>query len=220
MRTVLSRVRPYLPALLCVALGGTIAQAAGELPPTPKRDGVQPRNVVFILTDDHRFDAMGCAGHPFLETPHLDSIAANGTHVKNAFVTTSLCSPSRASILTGLYTHKHRVIDNNRMVPEGTLFFPQYLQRAGYDTAFVGKWHMGGHHDDPLPGFDHWVSFRGQGNYLPPGPKYTLNVNGDRVKQKGYITDELTDYAVDWLKERDDDKPFFLYLSHKAVHSN
>ncbi|CAD78151.1 MAG TPA: DUF4976 domain-containing protein [Rhodopirellula baltica] len=220
MQTALSLVRSFLPALLGVAISGAVGQAADELPQTPKRDGVEPRNVVFILTDDHRFDAMGCAGHPFLETPNLDSIAANGTHIKNAFVTTSLCSPSRASILTGLYTHKHRVIDNNRLVPDGTLFFPQYLQRAGYDTAFVGKWHMGGHHDDPRPGFDHWVSFRGQGNYLPPGPKYTLNVNGERVKQKGYITDELTDYAVDWLKERDDDEPFFLYLSHKAVHSN
>lgn len=193
---------------------------AAELPATPKRDGVKPRNVVFVLTDDHRYDAMGCADHPFLKTPHMDSIAQNGVHVKNAFVTTSLCSPSRASILTGLYTHKHGVIDNNRKVPEGTLFFPQYLQRAGYDTAFIGKWHMGGHHDNPRPGFDHWISFKGQGNYLPPGPKYTLNVNGERVKQKGYITDELTDYAIDWLKERDDEKPFFLYLSHKAVHSN
>ena len=71
-----------------------------------------------------------------------------------------LCSPSRASILTGLYTFKHRVIDNNRLVPEGTIFFPQYLQKAGYATAFIGKWHMGGHHDNPRPGFDHWVSFK------------------------------------------------------------
>ncbi len=178
-------------------------------------------NVVFILTDDHRFDAMSCAGHPFLETPHLDAIAANGAFVKNAFVTTSLCSPSRASILTGLYTHKHGVIDNNRPVPEGTKFFPQYLQAAGYDTAFIGKWHMGGQHDEPRPGFDHWISFRGQGNYLAPGPNYTINVNGERVKQKGYITDELTDYALEWLGERKpSEKPFFMYLSHKAVHAN
>ncbi|MEM9825525.1 MAG: sulfatase [Planctomycetota bacterium] len=204
--------------MLCVFTNATLAD---DLPATPARDGVKPRNVVFILTDDHRYDAMGFAGHPFLQTPHLDSIAANGVHVKNAFVTTSLCSPSRASILTGLYTHKHRVIDNNRLVPEGTLFFPQYLQRAGYETAFFGKWHMGGHHDDPRPGFDKWVSFRGQGNYLPPGPKYTLNVDGKRVPQKGYITDEITDYAIDWMKSQNDrDQPFFMYLSHKAVHSN
>jgi N-acetylglucosamine-6-sulfatase len=195
--------------------------SADELPETGKRDSIKPRNVVFVLTDDHRYDAMGFMGHPFLETPHLDSLASNGVHLKNAFVTTSLCSPSRASILTGLYTHKHRVIDNNRLVPEGTLFFPQYLQGAGYKTGFIGKWHMGGAHDDPRPGFDHWISFRGQGNYLPPGPKYTLNVNGERVKQKGYITDELTDYAVEWLEQQKDaEQPFFLYLSHKAVHAN
>jgi N-acetylglucosamine-6-sulfatase len=194
---------------------------AAELPEAGKREGVKPRNVVFVLTDDHRFDAMGFMGHPFLETPHLDSLASNGVHLKNAFVTTSLCSPSRASILTGLYTHKHRVIDNNRLVPEGTLFFPQYLQQAGYSTGFIGKWHMGGAHDDPRPGFDHWVSFKGQGSYFSPGPRYTLNVNGERVKQKGYITDELTDYAVDWLKtQQNAEQPFFLYLSHKAVHSN
>ncbi|MEM1228339.1 MAG: sulfatase [Planctomycetota bacterium] len=213
-------IRLFVLLLLIHGLRSLVPLQADALPATPPRDGAEPRNVVFILTDDHRYDAFGAAGHPFLETPHLDSLATNGVHVKNAFVTTSLCSPSRASILTGRYTHKHRVIDNNRQVPEGTLFFPQYLQRAGYDTAFIGKWHMGGHHDDPRPGFDHWISFRGQGNYLPPGPKYTLNVNGERVKQKGYITDELTDYAIDWLQQRDEDTPFFLYLSHKAVHSN
>ncbi len=210
-------------ALCLIPLSSTLAM---DLPVLSKdagaeKAGFKPRNVVFILTDDHRYDAMGFAGHPFLQTPHLDSLASNGVHLKNAFVTTSLCSPSRASILTGLYTHKHRVIDNNRLVPEDTIFFPQYLQRAGYSTGFIGKWHMGAANDDPRPGFDHWVSFRGQGNYLPPGPKYTLNVNGERVKQRGYITDELTDYAVDWLDEQQDaDQPFFLYLSHKAVHSN
>jgi N-acetylglucosamine-6-sulfatase len=211
----------FVAVVFCSSVLLSSFAVAAELPETGKRDGIKPRNVVFILTDDHRYDAMGFMDHPFLETPHLDSLASNGVHLKNAFVTTSLCSPSRASILTGLYTHKHRVIDNNRLVPEGTLFFPQYLQRAGYQTGFIGKWHMGGAHDDPRPGFDHWISFRGQGNYLPPGPKYTLNVNGKRVKQKGYITDELTDYAVEWLEEqKDGEKPFFLYLSHKAVHAN
>lgn len=195
-----------------------IASAQSEIPKLEKIPGAKPRNVVFILSDDHRFDAMGFMGHPFLETPHMDSMASEGVHLKNAFVSTSLCSPSRASILTGLYTHKHRVIDNNRLVPEGTIFFPQYLQQAGYETAFIGKWHMGGATDAPRPGFDHWVSFRGQGSYLPS--RNGLNVNGKKVPQKGYITDELTDYAVDWLEDRSCDKPFFLYLSHKAVHAN
>ena len=179
----------------------------------------KPRNVVFILTDDQRYDTMGFMGHPFLKTPHMDSIAANGAHLKNAFVTTALCSPSRASILTGLYTHKHRVIDNQRAVPPGTRFFPEYLQAAGYQTAFIGKWHMGGESDAPRPGFNRWVSFKGQGVYEPTTAG--LNVDGKHVPQKGYITDELTDYALDWLKQqKPKEAPFFLYLSHKAVHAN
>lgn len=186
-----------------------------------KQKGAKPRNVIFILTDDHRYDAMGFMGHPFLKTPGLDRIAAEGVHLKNAFVTTSLCSPSRASILTGLYTHKHRVIDNQRDAPKDIVYFSEYLQKAGYSTAFLGKWHMGGGNDEPRPGFDHWISFKGQGVYFPPNDDYTLNMNGKRVKQKGYITDELNDYALDWLKEqKPDEKPFFLYLSHKAVHAN
>ena len=179
----------------------------------------EPRNVVFILSDDHRYDAMSFMDHPFAQTPAMDKMAAEGAHLANAFVTTSLCSPSRASILTGLYTFRHRVIDNNRLVPKGTLFFPQYLQKAGYSTAYIGKWHMGGDTDAPRPGFDHWVSFRGQGQYLPTGN--TLNVDGKDVPQKGYITSELTDYAVNWLKkQKASGKPFFMYLSHKAVHAN
>jgi N-acetylglucosamine-6-sulfatase len=108
-------------------------------------------------------------------------------------------------------------VDNNNPIPPGTTFFPQYLQKAGYDTAFIGKWHMGGESDAPQPGFDRWVSFRGQGTYLPG--KNGLNVDGKAVPQRGYITDELTTYAIDWLKQRGTDRPFFLYLSHKAVHS-
>ena len=98
----------------------------------------KPRNVVFILSDDHRYDAMSFMGHPLAKTPYMDAMAKKGAHLRNAFVTTSLCSPSRASILTGLYTIRHRVIDNQRPVPEGTLFFPQYLQKAGYKTGFIG----------------------------------------------------------------------------------
>ena len=211
---------PGLALLFAVAATAAVTPVPETV--TPERvEGAQPRNVVFILADDHRYDAMSFLDHQFARTPHMDSMAENGVHLKNAFVGTSLCSPSRASILTGLYTFRHRVIDNNRLVPEGTLFFPQYLQKSGYATAFIGKWHMGAANDSPRPGFDHWVSFRGQGHYLPPSPDYTLNVNGERVKQKGYITDELTDYAVSWLEQQKPaEKPFFLYLSHKAVHAN
>ena len=217
------RAMRFHQAVFFISLVSLAHAAVSPVPEivTPRKiEGAKPRNVVFILSDDHRYDAMSFLGHQFAKTPHMDEMAAEGVHLKNAFVTTSLCSPSRASILTGLYTFRHRVIDNNRMVPPGTLFFPQYLQSAGYATAFIGKWHMGGAADSPRPGFDHWVSFRGQGHYLPPTPDYTLNVNDERIKQKGYITDELTDYAVEWLSEQPADKPFFLYLSHKAVHAN
>ena len=198
----------YLPA----------APAATGQQPLAARPGAKPLNVIFVLVDDLRFDAVGYMGHPWLETPNIDALARTGVQMKNAFVTTSLCSPSRASILTGQYAHRHRVVDNNNPVPPGTIFFPQYLQKAGYDTAFIGKWHMGPDGDAPQPGFDRWVSFRGQGSYLPV--RDGLNVDGKAVPQKGYITDELTDYAMDWLKGRRTDKPFFLYLSHKAVHAD
>ena len=177
-----------------------------------------PMNLVLILADDHRYDAMGFLGPKFLQTPHLDALAREGAHFKNAFVTTALCSPSRATLLTGVYAHRHRVVDNNHPVPPGTVFFPERLQAAGYETAFVGKWHMGNEDDAPQKGFDHWVSFPGQGTYLPTPAG--LNVDGRRVVQKGYITDELTDYAVNWLAARSADRPFFLYLSHKAVHAD
>jgi N-acetylglucosamine-6-sulfatase len=189
----------------------------------------RPRDILFILADDHRHDAMGFLGHPWLETPGFDRLAKGGAHFPKAMVTTSLCSPSRASILTGLYAHRHRVVDNYNPVSPDLVFFPQLLQEAGYETAFFGKWHMG-ETDEPQRGFDHWAAFKGQGTYWPDGrgtsrvvPQTAYdgyNINGTRRPQQGYITDELTDMALEWLDSRDPDKPFFLYLSHKAVHSD
>jgi len=173
------------------------------------------RNIVFILIDDMRYDSMSCMGHPFLKTPNLDRMVSSGILFENAFVTTSLCSPSRASILTGQYAHMHGVLDNATLLPPGTRTFPVELQRSGYETAFVGKWHMGGSTDKPRPGFDHWVSFRGQGTYVNP----TFNVDSRRVRRQGYVTDLITEYSVNWLKKKKD-KPFFLYMSHKAVHAD
>jgi N-acetylglucosamine-6-sulfatase len=174
-------------------------------------------NVIFILSDDHRFDFMSCVEScpDFLETPHLDRMATGGAHFRNAFVATSLCSPSRATILTGQFMHHHQVVDNQRPVPAGTKFFPGRLQAAGYQTAFVGKWHMGHEDDQPRPGFDHWVSFPGQGVYSDP----TLNINGQRTQFEGYTTDVLTDQAISWIDTQSGkDQPFMLYLSYKAVH--
>jgi N-acetylglucosamine-6-sulfatase len=220
LRITRALVAVVLVASIAPATRVAHAQAPAETNAAPlqRLTGAKPRNVVFILADDHRFDAMGFMGHPIVKTPHMDSIARNGVHLRNAFVTTALCSPSRATILTGLYAHQHRVVDNNSPVPAGTTYFPQYLQQAGYQTAFVGKWHMGNDDGGPQPGFDRWVSFRGQGTYLP-SPE-GLNVDGKKVPQKGYISDELTDYALDWLKARDRTRPFFVYLSHKGVHQD
>ncbi|ANU07222.1 sulfatase [Paraurantiacibacter namhicola] len=201
-------------ALLWTAIAPQLALAA---PHKAKRP-----NIIFILNDDQRYDAMGFLD-PALETPNMDRMAREGVYFPNAFVTTALCSPSRASILTGQYMHNHGVADNNIKFRPGTFFFPQALQEAGYSTAFIGKWHMGGHGDDPQPGFDHWISFKGQGNYLPvndQGVRHKLNINGEHVEQPGYITDNLNSYAMDWLKGRKADEPFFLYLSHKAVHAD
>lgn len=178
----------------------------------------KPMNIIFILSDDHRYDAMGFMNKiQGLETPAMDRMAAEGAHIKNAFVSTALCSPSRASILTGQYAHTHTVVDNDAPLPKNLVFFPQHLQKRGYQTAFLGKWHMGNTDDAPQPGFNYWVSFQGQGVYYNP----VLNIDGKRVKQPegSYTTDLLTDMALDWLNKRDKKKPFFVYLSHKGVHA-
>lgn len=180
-----------------------------------------PPNIVFVLTDDQRYDAIG-ALDPNIDTPNMDKMLNGGAHFQNAFVTTSLCSPSRATLLSGQYMHTHGVVDNNKVDISHLEFFPQRLQSAGYQTAFIGKWHMGAHGDDPQPGFDHWVSFKGQGHYRPVnnGNQSWLNVNGEAVPQTDYITDELTDYAMTWLETVEQNAPFMLYLSHKAVHAD
>lgn len=178
----------------------------------------QKMNIIFILADDHRYDAMGFMNKiKGLHTPGMDRMAREGAHIKNAFVSTALCSPSRASILTGQYAHTHAVVDNEAALPSNLVFFPSYMQQSGYQTAFMGKWHMGNTDDQPQPGFDYWLSFQGQGVYHNP----TFNINGKRVKQPegSYITDLLTDSAIKWMDQRNKTKPFFLYLSHKGVHA-
>ncbi|UCG48773.1 MAG: sulfatase, partial [Phycisphaerales bacterium] len=209
--------RQFLKSTGRAAAALAFIRAAALSPVSAQGARTPRRNIVFVLSDDHRFDFMSFVkGAPeFLETPNMDRMARRGAHLENAFVATSLCSPSRASILTGQYMHHHKIVDNQRPEPAGTVFFPSYLQKAGYRTAFVGKWHMGHDRDDPRPGFDHWVSFKGQGTYFDP----TLNINGARRRFEGYTADILTDQALAWLRDtRDPGRPFFLYLSFKAVH--
>ncbi len=192
---------------------GAAAAAAACAAPSRRRDE-RPRNLVLVLTDDQRADAMGCAGHPFLRTPNLDALAARGAWCRNAFVTTALCSPSRATILTGQYAHRHGVVDNGTPLPKGIPTYAKVLQAAGYETAYIGKWHMGAIGDEPQPGFDRWASFKGQGTYFDP----TINLDGERKRISGYTTDVLTDLAVEWIRGRGR-RPFCLALGHKAPHA-
>lgn len=201
-----------------VTITSLLAGCNGPL--TTTADSQQRRNVVFVFSDDHRYDFVDFvdeAGTPdFLNTPRLNQMAAEGAHVRNAFVNTSLCGPSRATVLTGRHTHEHEVLNNSKPIPRVEETFPKQLQKAGYETAFIGKWHLfQSNSAHPQPGFDHWVSFNGQGRYFGQN----LNVNGKHVNHDEYITDLLTEYALDWIRNRDDDRPFFLFLSHKAVHN-
>ncbi|MEP7364261.1 MAG: sulfatase [Acidobacteriota bacterium] len=170
-------------------------------------------NVVFILTDDQRWDCLSAAGHPFLKTPNMDRIANEGARFANAFVTTSLCSPSRASFMSGQYAHTHGVINNFTEYPPGLLSFPAALQQTGYESAYIGKWHMGENNDEKRPGFDYWISHKGQGKYNDT----EFNINGKREVVKGYYTHVVTDFAVNYLK-RPRNKPFVLCVGQKAPH--
>jgi arylsulfatase A-like enzyme len=190
-------------ALALVAWLGAAWASAAEGPSRP--------NVVFVLIDDLRFDEID---YPFVELPNIQRLAREGVRFRNAFVTTPLCSPSRASILTGQYAHAHGITDNTDRSPRShqLVTFPRLLHDAGYETAFFGKWHMGVD-DTARPGFDHWISVKGQGRYLDP----EFNVDGERRRTNGYFTDILNGFAVDFLK-RPHAKPFLLFLAHKAVH--
>ncbi|HPM82254.1 MAG TPA: sulfatase [Candidatus Anammoximicrobium sp.] len=176
----------------------------------------QRPNVLVILTDDQRADAIGLGGSKYLKTPNIDRLGKEGVYFRNMFCTTSLCSPSRASILSGLYAHTHGVTNNFTEYPTGFKSFPMVLQAAGYDTAYIGKWHMGEENDEPRPGFNWFVTHKGQGKYFDT----EFNINGQRREvMKGYYTHVVTDMAEQWLSRPRDGKPWLLMVGHKAPHS-
>ena len=171
-------------------------------------------NVVVIVVDDMRFDEWGGGGHPYLKTPNIDQLAKEGTSFRRAYHAVPLCSPNRASILTGQYPSRHGIIDNTSRNQVSFMLdlFPKYLQQAGYKTAHVGKWHMG-NSPAPRPGYDYWVCIEGQGNTNNP----TLFEGHEKIQTEGYITDIFTEKAIGFIKENAA-QPFFLYIGHKAIH--
>ena len=194
----------------------TAAGMIGSFLPGVSLAGKKKPNIVFILSDDHRFDHLGVTGHPWIKTPNLDRLAKEGVRFDNAFCTTSLCSPSRASFLTGQYAHNHGVINNLEQWNNQNVTVLEELKKTGYKTGFIGKWHMPG----PLPklrGVDRFISFThktGQGAHFD----CPLVIDGKETQRKGkYLAKDLTDFALDFIR-KEKEEPFCLYLAHKAPH--
>jgi N-acetylglucosamine-6-sulfatase len=173
-------------------------------------------NVLLIVVDDLRVDDFSAAGHPFSRTPNIDRLAREGAMFQNVFAVTPLCSPSRANILTGLYTRRHGILDNTDRSPRSHQLqtFARRLHDSGYHSGFIGKWHMG-NDPTPRPGFDFWVGMKGQGEAIDP----ELFENGRLAPVTGYVTDIFTERALDFVG-RQRTSPFLLMLSHKALHPN
>jgi len=172
-----------------------------------------PPNIVFIMADDHAAQAIGCYGSRLNQTSHIDRIAQEGVRFDNCFCTNGICAPSRAAILTGKYSHLNGVRDNAHVFDGSQETFPKLLQAAGYETALIGKWHL---QSDPT-GFDYWSILPDQGEYYNPD----LIEMGTTKRRLGYVTDILTDFAVDFFEARkNSSRPFLLMLHHKAPHRN
>ena len=173
-------------------------------------------NVVYIVADDYRSDLLSLRGHPFVRTPNIDRIGREGACFTNAFVTTSLCSPSRASFLTGRYAHQHKVYYNrsSETFDKSEATFPRLLHDAGYRTAYTGKWHIG-NDARPRPGFDRWAVLPGQGIYRDP----VLNVDGEQKKYPGHVDAIVGRFAAEFIENQDGKQPFCLCVGIKSPHA-
>ena len=169
-------------------------------------------NILFIMSDDHAFQAVSAYDGRLNKTPHIDRLAKEGVRFVHSFCTNSICAPSRAVLLTGKYSHENGVLDNAVVFDGSQTTFPKLLQKAGYQTALFGKWHL---KSDPT-GFDHWSILPGQGEYYNP----EMITMGEKSKRSGYVTDIITDEALGWLGRRDRARPFCVLLHHKAPHRN
>lgn len=206
----LSRIPFAISVFSLLLLFATAGQAAVRKP-----------NFIFVIADDQRWDAMGVvqkeqganARYPWFETPNMDRIATGGVRFRNAFITHSICSPGRAGFLTGRYSHKNGIMDNNTPFPVNSITHATLLRDAGYQTAYFGKWHMGSQ-KGKRPGFVHSASFIGQGKYMD----CPMEINGAVTSTKGWVDDVSTHMAIDWLKQNAT-KPFSLVLGFKSPHN-
>lgn len=167
-------------------------------------------NIIFIMTDDHSYQTFSAYDDRFIQTPNLDRIGKEGVLFANSFVTNSICAPSRAVMLTGKHSHINGQINNFKKFDGAQVTFPKLLQSAGYETALVGKWHL---KSEPT-GFNHWEVLIGQGNYY----NTDFIENGEKKRSEGYVTDVITDKSLNWLEQRNMEKPFCLLVHHKATH--
>lgn len=209
-------IKPYLPLFIILSLlvlQSCMNRSQNKTGDTSESTDERP-NIIVVLVDDLRWDEYGEGGHNYLITPNIDRISKEGINFKNAFSTTPLCSPSRASFLTGMYAHSNGITDNLARNEQShqLVTFPGLLNDAGYETAFMGKWHMG-NDNTRRPGFEEWIALKGQGEPINP----VLNVNGKEQIVEGYITDILTEYSLQFINKKRS-APFLLYLSHKALH--
>ena len=204
MRSTRIRGLLVLPAIVAATLAAPRLQAGD-------RDASEPPNIVFIFADDHAYQAISSFGSTINQTPQIDRLAEQGMRFPYCLVTNSICGPSRATILTGKYSHLNGFFRNGNRFNGAQTTFPKLLQDAGYQTAIIGKWHL---ETDPT-GFDHWEILPGQGEYYNP-PMIRM---GERVQHQGYTTEIIADLSLEWLKaDRDPDRPFLLMCQHKAPH--
>ena len=175
----------------------------------PKNIAEKP-NIIFIMSDDHGYQAISAYNSGLVKTPNIDRIANQGIKFNKAFVTNSICAPSRAVILTGKFSHLNGVPGNDQVFDGNQQTFPKILQQNGYQTAMIGKWHLKSH----PTGFDYWNILPGQGDYYNPD----FIKQGENTVYNGYVTDIITELSIDWLKNRDKNEPFCLLMQHKAPH--
>ena len=173
-------------------------------------------NILFIMSDDHAAKAISCYGAGLNHTPHIDRLAQEGMRLNHCYVTNSICTPSRAAILTGTYNHVNKVTTLATKIDNRLPHIGHYLQKGGYQTALIGKWHLGEGEAHQPTGFDFWSVLPGQGEYFDP---FMIEM-GHEQEEEGYVTDIITDKSLNWLKNREADKPFFLMCHHKAPHRN